>query len=122
MGGEIVELTTRDQLKNYLKKNKIVIVKVSATWCSPCQKIKSLVNACHEEISKEIKMVLVDKDKGSDISSLLKVRSVPYLVNFVNGEQYDICTSSRTEEIISFFKSTHDRFVIEFANNLSTMN
>jgi thioredoxin 1 len=122
MGGEIVELTTRDQLKNYLKKNKIVIVKVSATWCSPCQKIKSLVNACHEEISKEIKMVLVDKDKGSDISSLLKVRSVPYLVNFVNGEQYDICTSSRTEEIISFFKSTHDRYVIEFANNLSTMN
>jgi thioredoxin 1 len=122
MGGEIVELTTRDQLKNYLKKNKIVVVKVSASWCSPCQKIKSLVNACHEEIAKEIKMVLVDKDKGSDISSLLKVRSVPYLVNFVNGEQYDICTSSRTEEIISFFKSTHDRFVIEFANNLSTMN
>ena len=122
MGGEIVELTTRDQLKNYLNKNKIVVVKVSATWCTPCQKIKSLVNACHEEIAKEINMVLVDKDKGSDISSLLKVRSVPYLVNFVNGEQYDICTSSRTEEIISFFKSTNDRFVIEFANNLSTMN
>ncbi len=119
MGGEIVELTTRNQLKEYLKTHKVVVVKVSATWCRPCQKIKPLVNACHEEISKEIKMVLVDKDKGSDISSLLKVRSVPYLVNFINGEQYDICTSSREEEIITFFKSTHDRFIINFTNSLS---
>ena len=43
-----------DAIKNYLNKNKIVVVKVSATWCTPCQKIKSLVNACHEEIAKEI--------------------------------------------------------------------
>ncbi len=121
MGGEIVELTTRDELKEYLKKNKIVIVKVSATWCGPCQRIKPLISACYDEMMKEVKMVIVDKDKGSDISSMLKVRSVPYLVNFVNGDQYDICTSSRREEIITFFKATHDRFIINYTNNLSTM-
>ena len=118
MGGEIVELTTRNELKEYIKKNGTVVAKVSATWCGPCQKIKGLVNACFEEISKDIKMVLVDKDKASDICNYLKVRSVPYLVNFIEGDQYDICTSSRHEEVITFFKSTNDRHVINFTNNL----
>lgn len=119
MGGEIIELTKRNELKEYLEENKVVIVKVSATWCGPCQRIKPLVAACYEELSKDIVMVLVDRDKGSDISSMLRVKSVPYLVNFVNGQQYDICTSSRREEVISFFKSTHDRYVINFTNNLT---
>ena len=38
MPGEIVYLTTRDELIEYLKKHSIVIVKFTATWCGPCIK------------------------------------------------------------------------------------
>ena len=34
-----IVITKRDEFKKYLKENKFVIVKVSATWCGPCKKI-----------------------------------------------------------------------------------
>ena len=37
MGGEIVSLKTRSELKAYIKTKDVVIVKVSANWCGPCK-------------------------------------------------------------------------------------
>tara|TARA_B100000902_G_C27319015_1_gene923145 strand:- start:678 stop:1052 length:375 start_codon:yes stop_codon:yes gene_type:complete len=120
MGGESIVLETRNQLKEYIKKNNIVIVKVSATWCGPCKKIAPQVNQLFSQMNNNVSMVLVDADKGSDICNFLRVKTVPHLVNYINGSPQDILTSSKNEDVLKFFNSTHVRSIKEFKNNLST--
>tara|TARA_B100001173_G_scaffold269067_1_gene245751 strand:- start:379 stop:750 length:372 start_codon:yes stop_codon:yes gene_type:complete len=120
MGGEIVSLTKRVDLKNYLKNKGVVIIKVSATWCGPCKRISPQVNELYSQLNPNVSMVLVDADDGSDICNFLKVKTVPHLVNYVDGMPYDILTSSKAEDVLNFFKSTNNRSIIHFKNNLES--
>jgi len=119
MGGEVIELEKRDDLKNYLKRNNVVIVKVSADWCGPCKRIAPLVSNYHSQLDN-VSMVLVDADRG-DISSWLKVKTIPTLINFVKGERYDILTSSDPVQVKKFFVSTAERALLNNANNLTEL-
>jgi thioredoxin 1 len=120
MGGELVSLTNRHELKTYLKKKEVVIVKVSATWCGPCKRITPQVNTLYSQLNSHVSMVLVDADEGSDICNYLKVKTVPHLINYVDGMPFDILTSSKNEDVFAFFKSTHERSLIYFNNSLET--
>ncbi len=120
MGGETIVLKNRNDLKIFLKQNRIVIVKVSANWCGPCQRIGPQVNQLFSQLNNNVSLVLVDADKGSDICNYLKVKTVPHIVNFINGYPQDILTSSKSEDVLKFFNLTHERSIIDFTNNLST--
>jgi len=109
MPGEIVTLTTRDELIEYLKKHSIVIVKFTATWCGPCKRIHPLVTKLFNNMPNNVTMVVVDIDKGRDISSAMKIKSVPTMHNFINGAPMDSVIGSNSENITSFFKKTSAR-------------
>ena len=109
MPGEIVSLTKRDELIEYLKKHSIVIVKFTATWCGPCKRIHPLVTKLFNSMPNNVTMVVVDIDKGRDISSAMKIKSVPTIYNFINGAPMDSVIGSNSENIISFFKKTMAR-------------
>jgi len=56
-----------------------------------------------------VTMVVVDIDKGRDISSAMKIKSVPTIYNFINGAPMDSVIGSNSENIVSFFKKTMAR-------------
>jgi thiol-disulfide isomerase/thioredoxin len=119
--GKVVTLKTRDELKNFLKNNRYVIVKVSATWCGPCKRIQPLVNLLYSKL-QNVDLVLVDYDEGKDIVSYLRVKSVPYLINYINGTSEDILTSSNKENVINFFNSFNKKINSDYKNlNNSTI-
>ena len=120
MGGETVSLKTRSELKSYIKRKDVVIVKVSANWCGPCKRIGPQVNQLYSQLNDNVSMVLVDADEGSDICNYLKVKTIPHLVNFVEGMPYDVLTSSKPEDVLEFFKSTNNRSLIKLNNSLET--
>jgi len=109
MPGEIINLTTRAEVIEYFKIHKVVVMKFTATWCGPCKKSTPLVNKLFSTIPNNVSMVIVDIDKGRDISSSMKIKSVPTLYNFINGQPMDCVTGSNAQAIISFFKKTQDR-------------
>ena len=120
MGGEIVKLKTRSELKLFLKTHDVVIVKVSATWCGPCKRIGPQVNQLYGQLNNNVSMVSVDADDGRDIYSYLKVKTIPHIVNFVDGLPYDVLTSSKPNDVLGVFKSTNDRSLISLKNSLET--
>ena len=120
MKGEIVELTNRDELKEFLKSHSVVIVKVSATWCGPCKRIAPLVENYYAQL-ENVSLVMVDADEGNDIVSYLKVKSFPTMINYVNGSMYDILTSSNPDNVKNFFLSTAGRALVEHTKTLEEL-
>jgi len=105
----IVELTTRTELISFIKENPFVILKFTATWCGPCKRIAPLVKELFSKMPDTIYMVVIDIDKARDISSYLRVKSVPSLCNYINGQPMDSVVGSKPDKITSFFKKTATR-------------
>tara|TARA_B100000900_G_C20564168_1_gene710295 strand:- start:385 stop:792 length:408 start_codon:yes stop_codon:yes gene_type:complete len=107
---EVVDtIDNRTKFKEYVKNNKYVILKFSATWCKPCQNMKDIFKKYYISslnYNDDIKLILVDIDKDSEISNLLRIRSVPTLVSYVNGDMEYVCTSSADNNIKKFFEDT----------------
>jgi thioredoxin 1 len=105
----ILEFKTRSEFKNFVSSQKIVVVKLTATWCGPCKRSQPLVDKCFKNMPNNVYMVVVDIDKSPDIKRYLKCTSVPTFVNFVDGEMMDTIVGGNEDGIISFFKKTAKR-------------
>ena len=49
-------------------------------------------------------MVLVDAESGSDVKNHLKIKVVPRLMAFINGDPCEIYQTSNDNEIKNFFQ------------------
>ena len=104
MPGEKITICNREEFKNYVKNNKFVIVKISATWCGPCKRCNPTVEKLFNQMPDKVKMVLVDADSCSDVKNHLKIKVVPTLIAFINGDPCEIYQTSNDNEINNFFK------------------
>ena len=111
-----IVITKRDEFKKYLKENKFVIVKVSATWCGPCKKIAPFVEQCFDKLSG-VKLVYVDSDLGFDVYNSLKIKSVPTTYSFVEGLPYEVVVGANENELADLFLKMAQRTYNEEVGN-----
>ena len=109
MGGEIVYLTTRKQFWKYMSNHSFIILKATATWCKPCQKIKSHFMDLFTQMPPTVVLIILDIDKGKDLASYLRIKSVPQIMNFIKGEPQDCMAGANVNEMVRFFNKTLDR-------------
>lgn len=115
----------RDQFKDYvqsLSDNDVTIFYFTATWCGPCKYAFPIIErellSLNDYVidndlynSFQIKMIKLDFDANREVTSLLKIRSIPTLVLYVNKEREYINFSSKEENIVDFFK--HIRTIVQ---------
>ena len=98
-----ISFNKRDDLKLFIKNNKHVIVRVSASWCGPRKKILPFVTEQIKNIPNNIKIVYVDFDTHRDVASALKIKSLPTFLFFFNGYP-DVCLAGGDiNKVASFF-------------------
>ncbi len=108
MGGEIIEITDRQVFKDYTSTHKFNIVKVSAGWCGPCQKIKPWFMERFKSMPENVNLILVDADEG-DLAAFLKVKTIPHIQNVIEELAYEIYPTSDQETLEKFFQITEQR-------------
>ena len=71
--------------KDLMKKDKVVIFKMSATWCNPC---KEATRVCLSYLEKNPLVKIYDHDVDSDpnFGTLLGTRGLPTFYFYVNSE------------------------------------
>jgi thiol-disulfide isomerase/thioredoxin len=96
----------RTEYLKLLDDNKsTLVVFITATWCGPCNKIKSYV----EKKLECIPSLLIDVDRDSNVYASLRskkqVRGVPTLLAYTKGNVIPVATISGTneKEINAFF-------------------
>ena len=97
---EKVRNVTNENFNEVVLNSKVpVIVDFYAEWCGPCKNLAPTMDLLAEEYKDVILVTKVDVDVNSDISSEYRVRNIPAILIFKNGEVFDkkIGESSVTE-------------------------
>ena len=104
VGSDSPILKDRHSFKQWISKQQSVIVKISATWCGPCKRIKNLVYDRFMETNNVI-LVEVDYDQNKDIVKYLRVNGVPTLISFKYGYPDKIASGGQPQVVNNFFNS-----------------
>jgi thiol-disulfide isomerase/thioredoxin len=110
-------IVSREEFQDLLNENNTVIVfKFGATWCTPCQAIKSHVKHCVSKLPNNICCLELDVDDSFDLYAYLKskkqVNGIPCLLAYKSGNTSFAPDSSisgtNLENITSFFNNLND--------------
>ena len=104
---------SRQDFLNLLAKYRgLVILKLGATWCGPCKKIKPVVDAFYASSPDTVVCCDVDVDESFDLYAFLKskkmVNGIPVLMCYKKGNTSfipdDSITGADPVELDKFFK------------------
>lgn len=82
-----VSLDTWD--KEVLKSPNVVMVDFWASWCSPCKIVAPTIAELAKEYEGKVKFVKVNTDENQNLATRYKIRGIPTLMFFKNGEMVD---------------------------------
>jgi len=90
-------LKDMNELKEFIKENKLVILLFSATWCGPCKMLKQKIIE-EEEILRGIQIGYVDIDDENfeELVDLYKISSIPTIL-FVGLDETEVKEIKRIE-------------------------
>ena len=103
----------RAQFASLLEKNPgLVILKMGATWCGPCKRIKPVVDAFFASSPENVVCCEIDVDESTDVYSYFKgkrmVNGIPVILCFKRGNTSylpdDSITGADPVALDAFFK------------------
>ena len=101
---------TRQEFKQLIASNdkKIVIVKASAKWCKPCRD-------CHDYVIEQFNnhkhdngklLIFLDIDDCRDVSSFLRIKRLPTLLSYKDGQPNQVVYGGGQNDINTFFRKS----------------
>lgn len=69
-----------------IQQEKPVLVDIFATWCGPCKMQEPILEEVKQRLGDQISILKVDIDQNQQVASQYKIRSVPTLIIFKQGE------------------------------------
>lgn len=94
----------RNDLKGIIQLYDIVIIYITASWCTPCKKTYPIINNYSKQYDNH-KLLILDYDNDKDAVRFLRIRQVPVLIGYKNQEKHDVCLYCDEKTIDIFFKN-----------------
>lgn len=107
---------SRREFREYINNNKhkIIIVKIYADWCSPCRAIQADVvrRFNNLKVSDENKILIeLSKDENPDVCSSMRIRAIPTIISFINGDACEVYMGTDLTELDEFFIKSYDKYI-----------
>ena len=85
------------EFNQILNDNPLTMIKLGAEWCSPCKTMEPIIESVAEQFKDKVHVETIDVDDSPDISTQYKVRSIPTMLFFKNGELKDKSVGAMSE-------------------------
>lgn len=93
-----------------LDKNNLVLADFWASWCSPCKKMKPIIEEIRQEFEDSLHFVAIDVEQYMDIAKHFNVMSIPTLIMFEKGVPKERLLGIKSKaEITDFIKKYTDK-------------
>ena len=79
----------QDQFEELINQEKLVVVDYTATWCGPCRLVAPLIDQLAEEYQGKAEVVKVDLDQNKGNAKQYKIRSIPTVLVFKDGQEVE---------------------------------
>lgn len=83
-----------------LQHQGTVLVDFWAEWCGPCKALAPTLEGIASEYGKQLKVVKVNVDESPNTPQQYKVRGIPTLVIFKNGQVVDQLVGNQPKDSI----------------------
>ena len=80
-----------------LEENSIVVADFSATWCGPCKTMEPIIESVANQLENKVKVMSIDVEDEPDLATKYKIRNVPTILYFKNGELKDKSVGAMVE-------------------------
>lgn len=71
-----------------IKKKEITVVKLGADFCQPCKVLETKIDELAEKLP-EVNFIKIDVEDEPEIATALRIRNVPVLLYYKDGELKD---------------------------------
>lgn len=90
---------TKEELEQIISNGAVTIVDFWAPWCGPCKTLGPVLEKIGTE-HPEIQVIKINVDENSELSSEYKIRSIPAVFIYKNGEQINSFVGMKSEDAI----------------------
>lgn len=98
----IKDIMDIDEFNAVIKnEKKPVLVDFWATWCNPCRMQTPILEELAEELKDKVKVVKVDVDENEKLAYELKIRSIPTLYLYKDGNLVEKSVGLTSKALLS---------------------
>ena len=102
MASENVMIATDNNFENdVLKSNVPVLVDFWAEWCGPCRALAPTIDELASEFKGRVKVVKMNVDENPATPGKFRIRGIPTLLLFKNGQLVDQLVGAHPKATIS---------------------
>jgi len=80
---------TNENFESYKNGAMPFVIDLWATWCGPCRAIAPIIAELAEKYDGKIIVGKCDVEEADEVAAELRIRNIPTILFFKNGEQVD---------------------------------
>jgi thioredoxin-like negative regulator of GroEL len=93
------------EYRNIIDTKKKVFVFFTGKFCKPCKTLYPKYDEFVDKNLKDVKLLKIDVDKSEELSDWLKIKSLPTILVYLNGECVDILESADLDKFKEMYKT-----------------